>query len=73
MLAVPMEPRCLNPHSWTGSVGAILGGHLFHANFAFDIEKNPARFDEEIRKLAERIRELVDKEEDENSLSPLEP
>ena len=61
MLAVPMESRCLDTSSWSGPVGAILGGHMYHANFDFDIDKNPGRFDEEIRKLAERIRKLVEK------------
>lgn len=61
MLAVPMESRCLNTSFWSGPVGAILGGHMYHANFAFDIDENPDRFDEEIRKLAERIRKLVEK------------
>jgi hypothetical protein len=61
MLAVPMEPRCMNPLSWKGQVGAVLGGDLYHANFAFDISKDPARFDAEILKLAERIKVLVDR------------
>ena len=61
MLAVPMEPRCMNPNSWKGQVGAILGGDLYHANFAFDIEKDPAKFDAEILKLVQRIKVLVDR------------
>lgn len=51
----------MNPNTWDGQVGAILGGNMYYANFAFDIEKDPARFDAEILKLVERIRVLVDR------------
>ena len=51
----------MNPNSWDGQVGAILGGDLYHANFAFDIEKDPAKFDAEILKLVQRIKVLVDR------------
>ena len=61
MLAVPMEPRCMNPLAWDGQVGAILGGDLYHANFAFDIEKNPAKFDEMILNIVDRIKVLADR------------
>ena len=43
----------MNPNSWDGQVGTILGGGLYHTNFAFDIEKDPAKFDEMILKIVE--------------------
>ena len=56
MLAVPMEPSCLNPSAWEGPVGMELGGMLYKANFAddtsdFEFEKNvEILFDEILRK-----------------------
>jgi hypothetical protein len=37
MVAVPMEPRCLDPGKWDGPVGAVLGPRLYPANFAFKL------------------------------------
>ena len=31
-----MEPSCLNPNNWKGSVGMVLGGDLYKANFVDD-------------------------------------
>ena len=56
MLAVPMEPRSMNPSAWKGAVGAILGTELYHANFAYDIDKESAKFEENIVTLVDRIK-----------------
>ena len=58
MIPVPIEPRCMNPQAWTGPVGAVLGGQLYHANLAFDILADRARFDAEVNKIADRIRAI---------------
>ena len=58
MLAVPMEPSCMNASAWKGSVGATLGTELYHANFAFDVDRDPAKFQENVQTLAERIKIL---------------
>ena len=53
MIAVPMEPCCLDPANWTGVIQMELGGLLYEANFAND---DPAEFDENIEKLYQQIR-----------------
>ena len=59
MLAIPMEPRCMDASSWKGAVGATLGSELYHANFAFDIDEEPAKFRDNVKILAERIKTLT--------------
>jgi hypothetical protein len=54
MIAVPMEPCCLDPKNWTGIIQMELGGLLYEANFAKD--DDPAAFNENIEKLYQQIR-----------------
>jgi hypothetical protein len=42
-------------------VGVILGVDMYHVNFAFDIKKDPAKFDEVILKIVERVKVLADR------------
>ena len=58
MVGVPMEPRTLDPSKWSGPVGAALGGKLYEANFAFDIDKNESEFDKQVQNLYEQIMRL---------------
>ncbi len=51
MIAVPMEPCCLNPGDWSGPVSMALGGMLYEANFAND----DGTFDENVKKLYQQI------------------
>jgi len=60
MVPIPIETRCLNPQEWSGSVGALLGGQLYHANLAFDIEDSH-RFEAEIDKIVQRIANICSK------------
>ena len=55
IVGVPMEPRTLDPSKWLGPVGAVLGGKLYEANFAFDIDKNESEFDKQVQNLYEQI------------------
>ena len=63
MTAVPMESRTLDPTKWTGPVGAVLGGKLYEANFAFDVAKDIAAFDDQVEKLYRQILRLKDLEQ----------
>ena len=54
MIAVPMEPCCLDPKNWTGIIQMELGGLLYEANFAKD--DDPAAFNENIEKLYQQIK-----------------
>ena len=51
MIAVPMEPCCLNPKDWKGVIKMELGGQLYECNFANDDDT----FDENIDKLYTQI------------------
>ena len=42
-------------------VGLILGGELYFADFAYNIEANPALFQENVQKLADRVRTICNK------------
>ena len=55
IVGVPMDPRTLDPSKWSGPVGAVLGGKLYEANFAFDISKNKSEFEKQVRNLYEQI------------------
>jgi hypothetical protein len=52
MIAVPMEPSCLNPNDWTGRINMALGGLLYKAKFSDDDEIS---FNENIRVLFNEI------------------
>lgn len=56
-----MEPRTLDPCKWSGPVGAVLGGKLYEANFAFDIEANKAKFEMQVQNLYEQIMRLKER------------
>ena len=58
IVGVPMEPRTLDPSKWSGPVGAVLGGKLYEANFAFDIEANKSEFEKQVHNLYEQIMRL---------------
>ena len=53
MVPVPMEPVCLNPLQWKGPVGMELGGKLYKAHFADDVDD--AAFEAEAEKLFDEI------------------
>ena len=53
MVPVPMEPACLNPLQWKGPVGMELGGKLYKAQFANDVDD--ATFEAEAEKLFDEI------------------
>ena len=53
MVPVPMEPACLNPLQWKGPVGMELGGKLYKAQFAHDVDD--AAFEAEAAKLFDEI------------------
>ena len=61
MIAVPMEPRCKGPADWSGPVGMILGGELYVSDFAYNIDACPELYEDNIRKLAERITTLCNR------------
>ena len=61
MIAVPMESRCKTPSDWRGPVGMILGGELYFADFAYNIDACPELYKDNIRKLAERITTLCNR------------
>ena len=62
MIAVPMESRCKTPSDWSGPVGMFLGGELYVADFAFNIDARSKLYEDNIRKLAERINSLCSRQ-----------
>ena len=58
LIGVPMEPGTLNTKTWFGPVGLALGGKLYEANFAFDVETDKAKFEEQVQNLYEQILRL---------------
>lgn len=53
---VCMEPKCQNPRTWHGPVGARLGGE-FYEDFSFDFDEGSDQFVHKIENLAQSIRE----------------
>ena len=60
MIAVPMEPKMLNPSEWHGPVGASLGGKLYEAHFALDFGQDDL-FNAQVNKLYRNIVRLKKK------------
>ena len=58
IVGTPMEPRALDPSTWSGPVGAVFGGKLYEANFAFDFSKNKSEFEKQVQNLCEQIMRL---------------
>ena len=54
-VGVAMEPSTLNPAKWRGPVGAVLGGKLYEANFAFDITAEKTKFKTQVQNLYKQI------------------
>ena len=54
-IGVAMEPSTLDASAWRGPVGAVLGGKLYEANFAFDISVERNKFEEQVQNLYEQI------------------
>lgn len=55
MIPVVMEPRCLDQDTWHGTVGLMLGHHLY-----IDLSsESPSDFNRNIQKLVQEIRKRV--------------
>ena len=60
MISVPMEEAALPASKWTGPVGAVLGGKVYEACFAFDIDSDKEQFMKEVDELYQQIKRVID-------------
>lgn len=63
IISVPMEDAVLPASKWRGPVGAVLGGRVYEACFAFDIEQEKERFEKEVDELYQHIKKTAARSE----------